>query len=67
MPVFEIDIKFLEIVVNLVREQNEQLLLLMSEQEDISKRELVKYAPTKFALKRMILDYLNGEQPPLPV
>lgn len=67
MPVFEMDVKFLEIVVNLVREQNEQLLLLIAEQENLSKRELAKFIPTKFVLKKMLLDYLNGEQPPFPV
>lgn len=67
MPSFKMDIKFLEIIVNLVREQNEQLLSIISEEEHISKKELAIFIPTKFELKAQLLDYLNRQKAPLSV
>jgi len=65
MPPYKIDVKFLEIIVNLVREQNEQLLIIISENENLSKRDLAAFIPSKFALKDMMLALLNGQEPPL--
>ena len=61
MQEYKLDVKFLEIIVNLVREQNEQLLTIVAEQEKISKKKLAVYIPTKFALKQMILQYLGNQ------
>lgn len=54
MPVYKIDKKFLEIIINLVREQNEQLLTIIAENENVSKRSLAPLIPTKFELKQML-------------
>lgn len=62
MQEYKLDVKFLEIIVNLVREQNEQLLTIVAEQEKISKKKLAVYIPTKFALKQMILQYLGNQE-----
>jgi hypothetical protein len=62
MQEYKLDVKFLEIIVNLVREQNEQLLTIVAEQEKISKKKLAMYIPTKFALKQMILQYLGNQE-----
>lgn len=67
MPAYKMDVKFLEIIINLVREQNEQLLAIISEEENISKKDLAKFVPTTFTLKALLLDYLNGKQAPLAI
>lgn len=54
MPHCKLDKKFLEIIINLLRDQNEQLLCTISENENISKKQLAALIPTKFELKQMI-------------
>jgi predicted transcriptional regulator len=50
----DINIKFLEILVNIVREQNMQLLKIIAEEENLDIRELVKLVPTNYQLKQNI-------------
>lgn len=55
MQPYKVDKKFLEILVNLVREQNEQLLSAIAEDKEINKRHLQRFLPSKFELKEMLL------------
>jgi hypothetical protein len=55
---YNINVKFLEILTNLVREQNMQLLQILCEEENLNYRELVKDIPSRFELKRM-MDNMN--------
>lgn len=56
MPPYKLDKKFLEILVNLVRDQNVQLMDIIAEEENISRRELSEFIPTRFMLKKMLVD-----------
>lgn len=60
MPPYKLDKKFLEILINLVRDQNVQLLEIIAEEENMSKRELTTFIPTRFMLKKMLLEHSSG-------
>lgn len=50
----DINVKFLEILVNIVREQNMQMLKIIAEEENLDIRELIKLVPTNYQLKMNI-------------
>ena len=48
----DINIKFIEVLVNLVREQNMQLIQIIAEEEKLSYLELAKLVPSTYQLKK---------------
>ena len=48
----DINVKFIEILVNLVREQNMQLIQIIAEEENLSYLELAKFVPSTYQLKK---------------
>jgi hypothetical protein len=50
--VTDINVKFIEIIVNLVREQNMQLIQIIAEEEKLSYLELTKLIPSTYQLKK---------------
>ena len=48
----DINVKFIEILVNLVREQNMQLIQIIAEEEKLSYLELIKLIPSTYQLKK---------------
>jgi predicted transcriptional regulator len=48
----DINVKFIEILVNLVREQNMQLIQIIAEEEKLSYLELIKLVPSTYQLKK---------------
>ena len=48
----DINIKFIEILVNLVREQNLQLIQIIAEEEKLNYLELIKLVPSTYQLKK---------------
>jgi hypothetical protein len=61
MQPFKLDAKFLEIITMIVREQNEQLLAIIANNEKINKRSLAKYIPLKFEIKRSINAFVGKD------
>lgn len=55
----ELNIKFLEILCNLVHEQNTQLLTIICTQEDIDVKKVFKLIPSRYEIKQMLLNYEN--------
>jgi hypothetical protein len=47
-----INVKFIEILVNLVREQNMQLIKIIAEEEKLNYLELAKLVPSTYHLKK---------------
>lgn len=52
----ELNIKFLEILCNLVHEQNRQLLSIICKQEDIDVKTAFKLLPSRYEIKQMLLE-----------
>lgn len=50
--VTSINVKFIEVLVNLVREQNMQLVQIIAEEEKLSYLELAKLIPSTYQLKK---------------
>jgi hypothetical protein len=48
----DINVKFIEILVNLVREQNMQLIQIIANEEKLNYLELVKLIPSTYQLKK---------------
>jgi predicted transcriptional regulator len=48
----DINVKFIEVLVNLVREQNMQLIKIIAEEEKLSYLELAKLVPSTYQLKK---------------
>jgi hypothetical protein len=48
----DINVKFIEILVNLVREQNMQLIQIIAEEEKLNYLELIKLIPSTYQLKK---------------
>jgi hypothetical protein len=55
----KVDGKFLEMLVNIVRDQNIQLLTEIAENEKLSKRQLLNMVPLKFALKSELMSFVS--------
>lgn len=55
----KVDGKFLEVLVNIVRDQNIQLLTEIAENEKLSKRQLLNMVPLKFALKSELMSFVS--------
>lgn len=53
----ELNIKFLEILCNLVHEQNTQLLTIICTQEDIDVKKAFNLIPSRYEIKQMLLNY----------
>lgn len=53
------NIKYLEIVTNLIREQNEQLLYIISEKENIPLKPLLKLLPSRYKLNKELMDFVG--------
>jgi predicted transcriptional regulator len=47
-----INVKFIEVLTNLVREQNMQLIQIIAEEEKLSYLELAKLVPSTYQLKK---------------
>lgn len=63
---YNINVKFLEILTNLIHEQNMQLLQIISEEEKLNYREVVKDIPSRFELKRMMDNLNTNSHAPTP-
>lgn len=50
----DINVKFLEILINIIREQNIQLLKIIAEEEKLDLRELIKLVPSNYQIKTNI-------------
>lgn len=50
--VTNINVKFIEVLVNLVREQNMQLIQIIAEEEKLNYLELLKLVPSIYQLKK---------------
>ena len=48
----DINVKFIEVLVNLVREQNMQLIQIIAEEEKLNYLELIKLVPSIYQLKK---------------
>jgi hypothetical protein len=55
----ELNIKFLEILCNLVHEQNTQLLTIICTQEDIDIKKAFKMLPSRYEIKKQLVNYEN--------
>jgi hypothetical protein len=55
----KVDGKFLEVLVNIVRDQNIQLLTEIAENEKLSKRQLLNMVPLKFTLKSELMSFVS--------
>lgn len=62
MHPYKIDAKFLEIIINLIREQNEQLLSIIAEEEEVSKRVLVPFLPLRHELMHQLNVFVASSQ-----
>lgn len=51
----DLNIKFLEILCNLVHEQNTQLLTIICTQEDIDVKKAFNLLPSRYEIKKMLL------------
>lgn len=58
---YTLDGKYLEIIMNIIREQNLQLLNIIADNEKISKKTLLELIPTKFIMKSEILSYVDKQ------
>lgn len=50
-----INVKFLEILMNIVYEQNRQLLQIIAETEELSYRDVMRLLPSPYEIKKSIL------------
>ena len=55
----KVDGKFLEVLINIVRDQNIQLLTEIAENEKLNKRQLLSMVPLKFALKSELMTFVS--------
>jgi hypothetical protein len=62
MQPYKMDSKFLEILVNLIREQNEQLLTIIAQEEDISQRILAQFLPLRYDLTKQLNAFVASSQ-----
>jgi hypothetical protein len=62
MQAYKMDSKFLEILVNIVREQNEQLLTIIAHEEDISQRTLAHFLPVRYDLTKQLNAFVASSQ-----
>jgi hypothetical protein len=51
----DINIKFIEILSNVVLEQNRQLLQIIADEENISYKRIMKFLPSQYQLKKQLL------------
>ena len=51
------NVKLLEILCNIVHEQNTQLLQIISVEENIDLRELSKLLPSRYEIKKMLINH----------
>ena len=61
-PLIEIDGKFLEILVNIIRDQNIQLLKEIAENEGLDAQEVMEMVPLKFALKSALMSFVAKDE-----
>ena len=59
MHLYNIDGKFLEIIVNLIYEQNIQLLDIICQEEELNILKIQKLIPNQFELKKQLLEYIS--------
>jgi len=55
----KMDGKFLEVLVNILRDQNIQLLTEIAENEKLNKRQLLSLVPLKFTLKSELMTFVS--------
>ncbi len=58
----KLDGKFLEILVNIIRDQNIQLLSEIAENEGVNKKDLLKMIPLKFTLKSELMSFVAKDE-----
>jgi hypothetical protein len=51
----DMNIKFIEILSNLVLEQNKQLLQIIADEENISYKKIKNYLPSQYEMKKQLL------------
>lgn len=52
----DINMKFIEILSNLVLEQNKQLLQTIAEEEDIGYKKIMNFLPSQYEVKKQLLE-----------
>ncbi len=58
----DINVKFIEILTNLVREQNMQLIQIIAKEENLNYLELAKLIPSTYKLKKDIAELQREPQ-----
>ena len=57
----DINVKFIEIISNLVLEQNKQLLQMIAEEEKLGYKKVMNFLPSQYEIKKQ-LDELSQKQ-----
>jgi hypothetical protein len=57
----DINVKFIEILVNLVREQNIQLIQIIAQEENLNYLDMIKLIPSTYQLKKELAN-LQGNR-----
>lgn len=58
----KLNIKFVEILANLVYEQNKQLLQIIAEEQKLSYKKVINILPTQYQIKKNMASITNGDQ-----
>lgn len=59
MNITKINVKFIEVLVNLVHEQNLQLIQIIAKEENLNYLELAKLVPSTYQLKKELANLEN--------
>lgn len=57
----DINVKFIEILINLVREQNIQLIQIIAQEENLNYLDMIKLIPSTYQLKKELAN-LQGNR-----
>lgn len=49
---YKLNIKFVEVLANIIYEQNTQLIQIIAEEEKLNYRDLIKIIPTQYQIKK---------------
>jgi predicted DNA-binding ribbon-helix-helix protein len=49
---YQLNVKFVEVLANIIYEQNTQLIQIIAEEEKLNYRDLIKIIPTQYQIKK---------------
>ena len=55
-----LNVKFIDIIMNLVHEQNAQLLQIIAEEEKLNYKDIMTLLPSNYSLRLMLTEFSQG-------